>query len=72
MDELIVPGSIALVILYAGLAIIIYGVLLVFLTVFRTLFDGNLPLFGEMIAAIAGAIVAYVLIGLWLRRIELI
>jgi len=72
MDELVVPGSIALVVLYAALAIVIYGVILILLTVFRTLTGGNLPVLGEMIATIAGAVFVYVLIGLWLRRIELI
>ena len=68
MDDLIIPGAIALVFLYTGIVLIVYAVLLVLYFVFHAAITGNYLELYESIAGITGAIFGYILIGLWLRR----
>ena len=72
MDELLVSGTIALVVFYAGIVLIAYGVVRVILGITGAFIAGNYLLSCAILAGIAGAVVAYVSIGLWLRRIEII
>ena len=68
MDDLIIPGAIGLIVLYAGIALVVYAVLLILYMVFQAAINGNYLVLCEFIAGIAAAIIGYVLIGLWLRR----
>lgn len=72
MDELLVPGTIALIVFYAGIAVVVYGIIRVLLWTTSVLMSGNYLLFSSILAGILCAVIAYVLIGLWLRRIEVI
>ena len=68
MDDLVVSGTIALVVLYAGIALVVYAVLLVLSSVMQAAINGNNLVLCEFFVGIAGAVLGYVLIGLWLRR----
>jgi hypothetical protein len=72
MDELLVSGTIALVVFYAGIVLVAYGIVRVVLGIAGAFLAGNYLFFCGILAGIAGALVAYILIGLWLRRIEII
>ena len=72
MDELLVPGTIALIVFYAGIAVVVYGIIRVLLWTTSVLMSGNYLLFSSILAGILCAVIAYVLIGLWLRRMEVI
>jgi len=68
MDDLIIPGAIGLVVLYTGIALIVYAILLIFYLMFEAAINDNYIVLCEFAVGIASAILAYVLIGLWLRR----
>jgi nitrate reductase gamma subunit len=72
MDEMLVPGTAALILFYAGIVLVLYVVLRVLVRVFEAAVTGNYLVLCGILAGIAGAIAAYILIGLWLRRIEII
>jgi hypothetical protein len=72
MDELILPGTVSLIILYAGIALVMYGILRVLIWVIEAALFGNYLIFCGILTGIAGIVIAYILIGLWLRRIEII
>jgi len=72
MDELLVTGTIALIVFYAGIAVVVYGIIRVLLWTTSVLMSGNYLLFSSILAGILCAVIAYVLIGLWFRRIEVI
>ena len=68
MDDLVVSGVIALLVLYAGIALVIYGILRLLWLVAEAALAGNYLVFSEMVTFITGMILAYVIVGLWLRR----
>ena len=72
MDELLVSGTIALVVFYAGIVLVAYGIVRVVLGIAGAFLAGNYLFFCGILAGIAGAVIAYVLIGMLLRRIEII
>ncbi len=72
MDELLVSGIVALIVFYAGIALVIYGVLRVLIGVFEAVVTGNFLFLSGILAGIFGAVIIYILIGLWLRRTEII
>jgi uncharacterized membrane protein (DUF485 family) len=72
MDELLVPGTIALLIFYAGIVLVVYGIFRLVLGIAGAFLAGNFLLSFGILAAIAGAGAVYILAGLWLRRIEVI
>lgn len=72
MDELLVSGTIALVVFYAGIVLVAYGIVRVVMGIAGAFLTGNYLFAGGILAGIAGAVVAYVLVGMWLRRIEII
>jgi len=72
MDELLVSGTIALVVFYATIVLVAYGVVLLVQGISAAILTGNYLLSSSILAAIAGAIAVYILIGIWLRRIEII
>ncbi|MFZ1897041.1 hypothetical protein [Methanoregula sp.] len=68
MDDLVVSGVIALLVLYAGIALVVYGILRLLLLVVEAALAGNYLVFGKLVTFIAGVILAYIVVGLWLRR----
>jgi hypothetical protein len=68
MDDLVVSGVIALLVLYAGIALVVYGILRLLLLVVEAALAGNYLVFGELVTFITGVILAYIVVGLWLRR----
>ena len=70
MDELLVSGIVALIVFYAGIALVVYGVLRVLIGVFEAVVTGNYLFLLGILAGIFGAVIVYIMIGLWLRRIE--
>ena len=41
MDDLIIPGAIGLVVLYTGIALIVYAILLIFYLMFEAAINDN-------------------------------
>jgi hypothetical protein len=72
MDELLLSGTVALIVFYAGIALVVYGILQVIIRVFEAAVTGNYLFLCGILAGIAGAVAAYILIGLWLRRTGII
>ncbi|HVP97430.1 hypothetical protein [Methanoregula sp.] len=72
MDELLVPGTIALIVFYAGIVVVAYGIIRVLLWIASAFLSGNYLLFSVILAGIVCAVIAYIIVGLWLRRIEII
>jgi len=72
MDDLVISGVIALVIFYAGIVIVAYGILRLVMIVVHAFLFGDFLLFGAIIGCIVVAIVGYVAVGLWLRKIGII
>jgi len=72
MDDLIISGTIALVVLYAGIVLVGYAVLQFLYFILESAINGNYLVLLESIIVIIGAIFGYSLIGLWLRRTGLI
>ena len=72
MDELLVSGTIALVVFYMGILLLIYGIVRVLLAIARAVLAGNYLLSGGILAGIAGVAILYGAVGLWLRRTEVI
>jgi len=72
MDELLVSGTVALIVFYAGIVLVLYGVLQVLILAFQVVVTGNYLFLSGVLAGIAGAVIVYILIGLWLRRTEII
>lgn len=72
MDELLVSGTIALIVFYAGIVLVAYGIVRVVLGIAGAFLAGNYLFSCAILAGIAGVVVVYVLIGMWLRRIEII
>ncbi|MFZ1128784.1 hypothetical protein [Methanoregula sp.] len=68
MDDLIISGVIALLVFYAGIAVVVYGIIRVLLLVAQAALAGNYLKFGGLVAGIAAMVLAYIIIGLWLRR----
>ncbi len=68
MDDLIISGVIALLVFYAGIAVVVYGIIRVLLLVAQAALAGNYLEFGVLVAGIAAMVLAYIIIGLWLRR----
>lgn len=72
MDEMVVSGTVAFIVLYPGIALVIYGIVRLIFFLLQAALGGDYFVLGEFVAGVAGAVIAYVLIGLWLRRIEMI
>ncbi|MEN6396809.1 MAG: hypothetical protein ABFC78_10035 [Methanoregula sp.] len=68
MDDLVVSGVIALVLFYAGIVIVAYAILRLFMMMVHAFFSGDFLLFGAIIGCIVVASVGYVAVGLWLRK----
>jgi uncharacterized membrane protein len=72
MDDLVVPGVVALVIFYAGIVLVAYGILRLFIMMVQAFLTGNYLFFGGVVAGIVVAALAYVAAGLWLRKTGMI
>jgi hypothetical protein len=72
VDDLLVSGVIALVIFYAGIVLLAYGILRLAFTMVQAFLAGNYFLAGGIVACIAVAVLAYVAVGLWLRKTGII
>jgi len=68
MDDLIISGVIALLAFYSGIAVVVYGIIRVLLLVAQAALAGNYLEFGGLVAGIAAVVLAYGIMGLWLRR----
>jgi hypothetical protein len=68
MDDLVVPGVVALVIFYTGIVLVAYGILQLIVMMVQAFLAGNYLFFGGVVAGIVVAILAYVAVGLWLRK----
>ena len=68
MDELVVSGAIALLVFYAGIVLVVYGILRLLLLIAQVAFSGDYLVLSGLVADITVVIIAYVIIGLWLRR----
>jgi len=72
MDDLVVPGVVALVLFYAGIVLVAYGILRLVITMVQAFLAGNYLFFGGVVAGIVVALLAYVAVGLWLRKTGMI
>ena len=68
MGDLVVSGVLALLVLYAGIALVVYGILRLLWLVAEAVLSGNYLVFGELMTFIAGVVLGYIIVGLWLRR----
>jgi hypothetical protein len=68
MDDLVVPGVVALALFYAGIVLVAYGILRLVILMVQAFLAGNYLFFGGVVACIVVAILAYVAVGLWLRK----
>jgi lysylphosphatidylglycerol synthetase-like protein (DUF2156 family) len=67
MDDLVTSGIIALLVFYAGIVLVVYGILRLLALVVQAVLAGNYLLFGELVACITGAVLVYIAVGVWLR-----
>ena len=72
MDDLVVPGVVALVLFYAGIVLVAYGILRLVIIMVQAFLAGNYLFFGGIVAGIVVALLAYVAVGLWLRKTGMI
>lgn len=68
MDDLVISGTVALAIFYAGLVLIVYGIFLLVSLIVQAFLAGNYLFAGAIVTGIFVAVRAYVAIGLWLRK----
>jgi hypothetical protein len=68
MDDLVINGSVALAIFYTGLVLVVYGIFRVLVLVVQEFLAGNYLFSGAIVAGIFVAVLAYVAVGLWLRK----
>jgi hypothetical protein len=68
MDDLVVPGVVALVIFYAGIVIVAYGILRLVIMMVQAFLAGNYLFFFGVVTCFVVALLAYVAMGLWLRK----
>lgn len=68
MDDLVVSGIIALVILYAGIVLVAYAILRLAGMIVQAFLAGNFLFFCGIVICIGAAVLAYVAMGLWLRK----
>ncbi|MGB8219110.1 MAG: hypothetical protein WCE46_01860 [Methanoregula sp.] len=68
MDDLVVPGVVALVIFYAGIVLVAYGIIRLVIMMVQAFLAGNYLFFFGVIACFVVALLVYVAVGLWLRK----
>jgi hypothetical protein len=68
MDDLIVPGVVALVLFYAGIVLVAYGIIRLVIMMVQAFLAGNYLFFCGVVACFVVALLAYVAVGLWLRK----
>jgi hypothetical protein len=68
MDDLIISGVVALLVFYAGIALVVYGIIRVLLLVVQAALAEDYLVFGGLVAGIGAVVLAYIFVGLWLRR----
>jgi hypothetical protein len=68
MDDLVVPGVVALVIFYAGIVLVAYGIIRLVIMMVQAFLAGNYLFFSGVVAGIVVVALAYVAVGLWLRK----
>jgi hypothetical protein len=68
MDDLVVSGTIALAIFYAGLILVVCGIFRVLFLIVQAFIAGNYLFSGAIVAGFFVAVLAYVAVGLWLRK----
>ncbi len=68
MGDLVVSGVLALLVLYAGIALVVYAILRLLWLVAEAVLSGNYLVFGELMTFIADVVLGYIIVGLWLRR----
>jgi len=72
MDELMVTGAISLVVFYAGILVVLYGLYRLVMTIVEVVMRGQFLVLGGIVGAIAIGIVLYIILGLYFRKIEII
>jgi len=70
MDNLVISGTVALAIFYAGLVLVLYGIFRVLSLLVQAFLAKNYLFSGAIVAGIFVAVLAYVAVGLWLRKRE--
>jgi hypothetical protein len=68
MDDLVISGTVALAIVYAGLVLVLYGIFRVLSLFVQVFLAKNYLFFGALVIGIFVAFLAYVAAGLWLRK----
>ncbi len=72
MDDLVVPGVVALVLFYAGIVLVAYGILRLVVMMVQAFLAGNYLFFSGIVACVVVAALVYVAVGLWLRKTGMI
>jgi len=70
MDNLVISGTVALAIFYTGLVLVLYGIVRLLSLLVQAFLAKNYLFSGAIVAGIFVAVLAYVVVGLWLRKRE--
>ena len=68
MDDLVISGTVAFAVFYAGLMLVLYGIFRVLSLLVQAFLAKNYLFSGAIVAGIFVAVLMYVAIGLWLRK----
>ena len=68
MDDLVISGTVALAVFYAGLVLVFYGIFRVLSLLVQAVLAKNYLFSGAIVAGIFVAVLVYVAVGLWLRK----
>ena len=72
MDDLVITGMVALVIFYTVIVLVAYGLIQLVVIMVQAFLAGNYLFFGGIVTCIVVAVLAYVAVGLWLRKTGMI